>query len=87
MVELARERAPGAEVVLPLSESPPFGEETFTAVAMSVVFFFLDDPLGMLGECRRVLRPGERPQRRNRSRAAASSTPTRSSRISGGPLA
>jgi SAM-dependent methyltransferase len=34
----------------------PFADDTFTAVAMSVVFFFLDDPVGVLGECRRVLR-------------------------------
>lgn len=27
---------------------------------MSVVFMFIADPLGVLGECRRVLRPGGR---------------------------
>jgi SAM-dependent methyltransferase len=57
MVELARERAPGAQVVLAPAESLPFAKDTFTAVAMSVVFFFLDDPAGVLRECRRVLRP------------------------------
>jgi SAM-dependent methyltransferase len=58
MVELARERAPGAEVMLSEAENLPFADTTFTAVAMSVVFFFLDDPVGVLRECRRVLRAG-----------------------------
>lgn len=56
MVALASERAPAAEVVLGEAESLPFADDTFTAVAMSVVFFFLDDPIGVLRECRRVLR-------------------------------
>jgi SAM-dependent methyltransferase len=60
MVELARERAPGAQVVLAEAEMLPFDTGTFTAVAMSVVFFFLDDPVGVLRECRRVLRPSGR---------------------------
>jgi ubiquinone/menaquinone biosynthesis C-methylase UbiE len=56
MVELARERAPRATVVLGSAERLPFSRASFTAVALSVVFFFLDDPVGVLGECRRVLR-------------------------------
>jgi SAM-dependent methyltransferase len=60
MVDLARERAPDAEVVLSKAEALPFANETFSAVAMSIVFFFLDDPVGVLRECRRVLRPGGR---------------------------
>lgn len=60
MVALASERAPTAEVVLGEAESLPFADETFTALAMSVVFFFLDDPVRVLGECRRVLRGGGR---------------------------
>jgi SAM-dependent methyltransferase len=60
MVELARERAPGAEVVLGSAERLPFADGAFTAVAMSIVFFFLDDPVGALSECRRVLEPGGR---------------------------
>ena len=60
MVALARERAPGAEVVLGSAERLPFGDGSFTAVAMSVVFFFLPDPVAALAECRRVLVPGGR---------------------------
>lgn len=60
MVELARERAPGAEVVLADAAALPLEDDTFTALAMSVVFFFLEEPLVVLGECRRVLRPGGR---------------------------
>ena len=60
MVSLARERAPGAEVVLGSAEQLPFEDASFAAVAMSVVFFFLPDPLAVLRECRRVLRAGGR---------------------------
>jgi SAM-dependent methyltransferase len=60
MVELARHSAPGAQVVLSGAEALPFADETFTAIAMSIVFFFLDDPIGVLHECQRVLRPGGR---------------------------
>jgi SAM-dependent methyltransferase len=55
MVALARERAPGADVRLADAHALPFRDDSFTAVAMSVVFFFLDEPLVALGECRRVL--------------------------------
>jgi ubiquinone/menaquinone biosynthesis C-methylase UbiE len=54
MVALARANAPGAEVVLASAEQLPFAEGVFTAVAMSVVFFFLADPVGVLRECLRV---------------------------------
>ena len=57
MVGLARERAPGAEVLLASAERLPFADAGFTAVAMSVVFFFLEAPIRVLGECRRVLAP------------------------------
>src|SRR5207244_10588336 len=60
MVALARERAPGANVLFAEAERLPFGDATFTTVAMSVVFFFLDDPVGVLRECRRVLVRGGR---------------------------
>jgi ubiquinone/menaquinone biosynthesis C-methylase UbiE len=60
MVRLARERAPGAEVVLGRAEQLRFADASFTAIAMSIVFFFLRDPIAVLGECRRVLAPGGR---------------------------
>jgi SAM-dependent methyltransferase len=60
MVELARRQAPGANVVLARAESLPFLDGAFTAVAMSIVLFFLDDPVGVLRECRRALHPGGR---------------------------
>ena len=60
MVALASERAPGAAVVHARAEELPFPDNTFTALAMSVVFFFLDDPLTALRESRRVLVHGGR---------------------------
>jgi SAM-dependent methyltransferase len=54
MVRLARERS-GAEVVLGDAASLPFAGASFTAVAMSIVFMFLPDPVAVLRECRRVL--------------------------------
>jgi ubiquinone/menaquinone biosynthesis C-methylase UbiE len=60
MVALARERAPGAEVVAGSANELPFPDGAFSAVSMSVVFFFLDDPVGALRECRRVLTPSGR---------------------------
>jgi SAM-dependent methyltransferase len=60
MVALARERAPGAEVLEARAEALPFGDATFTAAAMSIVLMFLPDPVAALGECRRVLIPGGR---------------------------
>lgn len=55
MVALARDRAGGAEVVEGRAEHLPFGDGAYTAVAMSVVFFFLDHPVAVLRECLRVL--------------------------------
>jgi ubiquinone/menaquinone biosynthesis C-methylase UbiE len=60
MVELARDVAPGAEVVLAEAGQLPFDDHVFTALAMSAVFFFLSDPIATLEECRRVLTPGAR---------------------------
>jgi SAM-dependent methyltransferase len=60
MVRLARERAPDAEVVMGSADELPFAERSFTAVAMSIVFLFLPDPVGVLRLCRRVLTVGSR---------------------------
>jgi ubiquinone/menaquinone biosynthesis C-methylase UbiE len=54
MVELARANAPAAEVLLASAESLPFGDGAFDAIAMSVVFFFLVEPVAVLQECLRV---------------------------------
>jgi SAM-dependent methyltransferase len=42
------------------AEAIPFADGAFTAVAMSIVFFFFDEPVTVLRECRRVLRPNGR---------------------------
>jgi SAM-dependent methyltransferase len=55
MVRLARERAPGAEVRLACAEKLPFADASFSAVAMSIVFFFFERPGLVLEECCRVL--------------------------------
>ena len=60
MVSLARERASRAELVLGSAERLPFPDRSFTAIAMSIVFIFLPDPLTALAECHRVLAPGGR---------------------------
>ena len=60
MVKLARERAPGADVVHASAAQLPFDDGSFTAVAMAMVLFFLADAVGVLRECRRVLRSGGR---------------------------
>ena len=60
MVSLARGRAPGAEIVLGDANRLPFPDASFSAIAMSVVFFFFDQPVAVLSECRRVLRAGGR---------------------------
>jgi SAM-dependent methyltransferase len=60
MVDLARERAPGADVILASAERLPFNDAAFTAIAMSIVFFFFTDPVAVLDESRRVLAPGGR---------------------------
>jgi SAM-dependent methyltransferase len=60
MVALAQERAPEASIVIGRAEQLPFDDASFTAIAMSIVFFFLPDPIAVLGECRRVLAPGGR---------------------------
>jgi SAM-dependent methyltransferase len=60
MVRLASINAPGAHVVRGDAHELPFADGSFTAAAMSIVFFFLADPVRALRECRRVLEPGGR---------------------------
>ena len=60
MVALALETAPGADIVLGSAEDLPFPDASFSAIAMSIVFLFFDDPLAVLRECHRVLRPNGR---------------------------
>lgn len=60
MVRLAQERAPGSTVVLAGADRLPFPDASFTAVSMSVVFFFLDSPVAALQEAQRVLTSGGR---------------------------
>jgi SAM-dependent methyltransferase len=60
MVRLARERVPQAEVVDGRAEQIPFDDGSFSAIAMSIVFFFLPDPVKALRECRRALARGGR---------------------------
>lgn len=60
MVDLAREHAPDAEIVLASAEPLPFPDGSFTAVAMSVVFFFFSDQAAVLCECHRVMAAGGR---------------------------
>jgi SAM-dependent methyltransferase len=43
-------------VILGRAEDLRFPDDSFTAVAMSIVFFFFDDPVHVLRQCHRVLR-------------------------------
>ncbi len=56
---LARGRHPGIEFVLS-GEELPFGDESFDVVWAGEVLEHVQDGLGLLGEVRRVLRPGGR---------------------------
>ncbi len=60
MVELARTTAPGAALLTAEAERLPFRDRSFTAIAMSIVFFFFPEPQAVLRECRRVSRPPAR---------------------------
>jgi 2-polyprenyl-3-methyl-5-hydroxy-6-metoxy-1,4-benzoquinol methylase len=60
MVQLAREVAPEAEVVLGKADALPFEDGTFTCVASATAFFFFPAPVAVLREALRVLRPGGR---------------------------
>jgi ubiquinone/menaquinone biosynthesis C-methylase UbiE len=56
MARLSRQQVPSAGAVIAAAERLPFAADVFTAIAMSIVFFFFADPVGVLSECRRVLR-------------------------------
>ena len=91
MVRLARERAPGADVMLGSAEKLPFADASFTAIAMSIVFFFPRTPSRLYASVaasshravsspstRPLPRSAERRQHPSRWQGAATSTRTRS---------
>jgi len=57
MVALARATS-GAPVVEGQAEDLPFADGEFTAVSCIVAFFFMEDPVRVLREMKRVLEPG-----------------------------
>ena len=56
MVALARAKS-GARVVEGRAEELPFAGGEFTAISCVVAFFFMEDPIRVLSEFRRVLDP------------------------------
>lgn len=59
LVELARERVPGADVRLHDLRHPlPWDDATFDIAVLALVIHHLPDPTPLLRELRRVLRPG-----------------------------
>jgi len=56
----ARLRRRGAEVVDAPAEALPFADASFDAVVSTMVLCTCADPIGAIGELRRVLRPGGR---------------------------
>ncbi len=64
MVALARARRPARTIVEGRAEETArFADGEFTAVSCLVAFFFMDDPVRVLREMRRVLDPAQRPDR------------------------
>lgn len=57
---IARERGARARFVCGLGEALPFANKTFDAILSFDVLEHVQDPERVLGECRRVLRPGGR---------------------------
>ncbi len=47
-------------MILGAAEQLPFEDDSFTAIAMSIVLLFLPHPVAVLCECHRVLAPGGR---------------------------
>ena len=60
MLEYARRRVPGAQLVQGEIQSLPFGDDTFDAVTGFNSFQYAADPLAALHEARRVTAPGGR---------------------------
>ncbi len=58
LVELARARAPEAEVTVGDLQTLPYDDDVFDVVAGFNSFFFADDMVGALREAGRVARPG-----------------------------
>lgn len=57
-VAAARERNPGATVLLAAAEVLPFADASFDAAFAQLVVHFMTEPVGGLREMRRVTRPG-----------------------------
>ena len=57
-VAAVRERHPGVEVHHGSAEALPFEDDRFDAALAQLVVHFMRDPVGGLGEMRRVTRPG-----------------------------
>ena len=57
-VEATRARQPGVDVRRASAEALPFEDDTFDVVLAQLVVHFMTDPVGGLGEMRRVARPG-----------------------------
>lgn len=64
MVAMARENNAGAiaagrlDVIRGSAQDLPWADESFTCITNANMFFFVEDPMAMLRECRRVLKPG-----------------------------
>lgn len=58
MIEIARRRAPGADLRVNAMERLPYDDGTFDAVTSFNSLQFPDDPVAVLREWARVLRPG-----------------------------
>jgi ubiquinone/menaquinone biosynthesis C-methylase UbiE len=58
MVAKARHRCPDCEFIVGTGEKLPFDNDSFDAVSSVLVFSYVKDPVAMLAEVYRVLKPG-----------------------------
>jgi ubiquinone/menaquinone biosynthesis C-methylase UbiE len=58
MVAKARHRCPDCEFIVGTGEKLPFDDHSFDAVSSVLVFSYVKDPVAMLSEVYRVLKPG-----------------------------